>query len=165
MPARILISLLVLLPLATVSCQKPSSSQGEAEIRQLLDRWAKAFSAHDVSTIMSLYAPDVVAYDIVPPLQYVGKDAYRKDYEQFLAQYEGPLEVEYRDLRVVAGDDVAFAAGLERITGTIKGQKSTVWARFTGGFRKINGTWLDVQDHISVPTDFETGKSLLELQP
>jgi len=49
---------------------------------------------------MSVYAPSdaVVAYDIVPPLQYVGKEAYRKDYEVFLAQYDGPIDIEYRDL-------------------------------------------------------------------
>ena len=35
---------------------------------------------------MSVYAPGdaVVAYDVVPPLQYKGKDAYRKDYQEFL---------------------------------------------------------------------------------
>jgi ketosteroid isomerase-like protein len=76
---------------------------------------------------MSFYAPEVVAYDIVPPLQYVGANAYRKDYEQFLAQYEGPIEIEFRDMHIVAGDNVACATGLERISGTLKnGQKSDV---------------------------------------
>ena len=165
MSTRILAVMLVLLIEGTVGCQSHAPNQGEAEIRQWLDRWVKAFSARDVNTIMSLYAADVVAYDIVPPLQYVGKDAYRKDYERFLAQYEGPLEVEIRDMRIVAAGDVAFAAGLERISGAIKGQKSTMWVRFTSGYRKINGAWLDVQDHLSVPSDLETGKALLDLKP
>ncbi len=59
------------------------------EIRQVWDRWAKAFRAHDINGIMSIYAPEVMAYDIVPPLQYAGKEAYRKDYEEFLAHYDG----------------------------------------------------------------------------
>ena len=138
----------------------------EAEIRQLLDRWAKAFHDKDVNGIMSIYAPGVVAYDIVPPLQYVGADAYRKDYEKFLAQYEGPIEIEFRDVNIVAGGNVAYAIALERISGTLKnGQKSDVWVRATSCFRKINGKWLDTHDHISVPADFETGKALLDLKP
>ena len=49
------------------------------EIRGWLDRWTKAFTEEDVDAIMALYADDVIAYDIVPPLQYVGKSAYRSE--------------------------------------------------------------------------------------
>lgn len=146
-----------------------SSPRGtEAEIRQVYDRWAKAFRAHDVDAIMSVYAPGdaLVAFDIVPPLQYVGKDAYRKDYEEFLAQYEGPIETEFRDLRIVVGDGVAFFHCLEKMSGTLKnGEKSEVWIRATSGLRKIKGKWLIVHDHISAPIDLNSGKAVLDLQP
>lgn len=147
---------------------KTRAANDEAEIRQVYDRWAKAFRAHDVDAIMSIYAPgnDLVAYDVVPPLQYRGKDAYRKDYEEFLAQYEGPIDTEFRDLRIVAGDGVAFIHCVERISGTLKnGQKSEVWVRATSGLRKINGQWLILHDHISVPADLATGKAALDLKP
>jgi uncharacterized protein (TIGR02246 family) len=146
----------------------PSASRDEAEIRALYDRWAKAFRAHDVDGILSVYAtgPDLVAYDIVPPLQYRGSDAYRKDYEEFLGQYDGPIDTEFRDLRIVAGGDVAFIHCLERIRGTLKnGQKSDVWVRATSGLRKLGGRWRIVHDHISVPADFESGKAVLDLKP
>jgi hypothetical protein len=29
----------------------------------------------------------------------------------------------------------------------------------------MNGRWLAVHDHISVPVDFDTGKALLDLKP
>jgi len=45
------------------------------------------------------------------------------------------------------------------------GQKTDVWLRATSGVRKVDGKWLIVHDHISVPADFETGKALLELKP
>src|SRR5258708_37207075 len=72
---------------------KNVATKDEAQIRDLYDRWAKAFQSRDVDKIMSVYAPGdaVVAYDIVPPLQYLGNDAYRKDYQEFLAQFDGPL--------------------------------------------------------------------------
>jgi len=163
------LAMLAVVALACVSLlgmPKTRATNDEAKIRQLLDRWAKAFRAHDIDAIMSMYAPGVVAYDIVPPLQYVGADAYRKDYEEFLAQYDGPIDVEYRDLKIVVGDGAAFAYGLERFNGTLKnGQKSELWIRFTSGFRKINGRWLDIHDHVSVPADLETGKAMLDLKP
>lgn len=151
---------------STASKTKMTSS--EAEIRDVYDRWAKAFKARDLDGIMSVYAPDVtvVSYDVVPPLQYVGKEAYRKDYEEFLKQFDGPLDVEYRDMRVVAGRDVAFIHALERLSGTMKnGQKSDLWVRATSGLQKINGKWFIVHDHVSVPADFETGKAALDLKP
>jgi len=45
------------------------------EIRGWIDRWTKAVSAKDIDRLMELYTDDVVAYDVVPPLQYVGKAA------------------------------------------------------------------------------------------
>jgi len=144
------------------------AKNNEAAIRELYDRWASAFRARDIDGIMSVYTPGdaVVAYDIVPPLQYVGKEAYRKDYEVFLAQYDGPIDIEYRDLRIVASGNVAFLHALERISGTMKnGQKSDIWVRATSGLRKIKGKWLIVHDHISVPFDLNTGKAVLDLKP
>ena len=162
----LVLSLIVLGFVVVLSTQRTRATSDETEIRQLLERWAKAFHAHDVNTIMSIYTPDVVAFDFIAPLQYVGKDAYRKDYEDFLAQFDGPIDVEFRDLKVVAGDDVGFAYTLEHFSGKLKsGQRVDMWGRCTSGFRKINGKWLDTHDHCSVPADFDTGKALLDLKP
>ncbi len=89
---------LLLLSTPTLSSQNRSvpihaakaPNTDEAQIRQWIADFGKAFAARDINAIMALYAPDVIAYDLVPPLQYVGKDAYRKDFEDFLAQYKGP---------------------------------------------------------------------------
>ena len=136
------------------------------EIRGWLDRWTKAFGAKDVDAIMALYTDDVIAYDVVPPLQYVGKAEYRTDYLQFLSQYADNVKVEVRDLHVGANGDLGYAAGLELLSGTLKsGQKSEVWVRFTSLFRKSGGRWLDFHDHVSAPADIETGKAMLELKP
>jgi ketosteroid isomerase-like protein len=156
--------------LAIIAFAPTASANGtdEAEIRSILDRFAKAFQDRDMKTIMAMYAPGdvLVAYDVVAPLQYAGFDAYRKDYESFLSQYEGPISLQYRDMHVGVSGDVGYAFGLERMSGTLKGgSKSDMWLRFTSIFRKINGRWKDVHDHISVPADFETGKARLDLQP
>jgi len=145
-----------------------TEANNEAEVRQLLDRWAKAFHAKDLNGIMSIYEPGqaLVSYDIIPPLQYTGFEAYKKDYQEFLDQFQGPIDIEYRDLNIIASDTVAFSRGLERMTGTLKnGQKFDAWVRFTEGYRKTNGHWLVIHDHISVPVDLDTGKAALDLKP
>jgi uncharacterized protein (TIGR02246 family) len=146
---------------------KPATAgQADAEIRAVYDRWAKAFEARDIDGIMAVYANPVVAYDVVPPLQYKGKEAYRKDYMELLSQYDGPVHVEYRELTIMSSGDVGVIHALERFTGKLKnGQESDMWLRATSGLRKINGKWLIVHDHISVPVDLETGKAALDLKP
>ena len=142
-----------------------SDNAARKEIQAWLDRWTKAFTAQDVDGILALYTDDVVAYDVVPPLQYVGKAEYRVDYQQFFSQYDN-LHVEVRDLHVGTSGDLAYASGLELISGTLRnGQKSNIWLRFTSLFRKSDGHWLDFHDHVSVPAEIESGKALLDMQP
>jgi len=170
-----LVSLIfILIALVSVSANAQTKEAAPAngddvavkEIRGWLDRWAKAFSAKDVDAIMPLYTDDVVAYDVVPPLQYKGKAEYRTDYLQFLSQYADTVKVEVRDLHIGANGDLGYAAGLELLSGTLKGgQKSELWLRFTSLFRKSGGRWLDFHDHVSVPADIESGKAMLELKP
>jgi len=173
MKRRILLTF-ILMALASAAADAQSKNAAPAnvdvnaakEIRGWLDRWMKAFKEKDADAVMALYADDVIAYDVVPPLQYVGKAAYRADYQQFFSQYEDNLNVDIRDLHVGASGDLGYAAGLELISGTLKhGQKSAVWLRFTSLFRKSDGRWLDFHDHVSVPVEIESGKAMLELKP
>ncbi len=167
-----IVTVIVVMTLLSVTgCTGASTKAADttAEVQEVLDRWAKAFRAKDIDGIMAVYAAGdgVVAYDIVPPLQYRGKDAYRKNYVEFLDQYTGPIELELRDPHVVAGNDVAFIYSLERVSGTLKsnGQHSDLWIRASSGLRKIDGKWLIVHDHISDPADLATGKAVLDLKP
>ncbi len=78
------------LALATV-CFAPlvaaAATADEAAIRALEDRFAAAVNAGDVNAIMKSYVPDqsLVVFDVVPPRQYLGADAYRKDWVDFFA--------------------------------------------------------------------------------
>lgn len=161
--------------LACSACQQKASESAEPNvaaetqaINQLFANWQKAFEAKDVDGVMAMYASGdaVTAYDIVPPLQYKGADAYRKDYAEFFAQFDGPLHVEIRDMHVEVGGDVALAYGLERISGKLKsGKPADIWLRYTAGLKKIDGQWRDIHDHVSVPADIDTGKAMLDLKP
>jgi ketosteroid isomerase-like protein len=166
-------SLILLSILAAAACspqtEKPSSADdGQREIRSLLGGWSKAFRNKDVDGVMAIYAPgqELVAYDIVPPLEYRGVDAYRRDYAAFFEEFNGPLDVEIRDLHIVGSSDVAFSYGLERMAGTLRdGAPFETWVRFTQGYRRIGGHWYAVHDHISVPAEPQTGKARFDLKP
>ena len=113
-----------------------------------------------------MYAQEVVTFDIVPPLRHIGADALRKLWEEVFSVYQGPIDYEIHDLTITVGDDVAFTHSLNRISGTLNnGQKTELWLRWTAGFRKINGTWLIVLNHNSVPVDLAHGKAALDLKP
>ena len=58
------------------------------QIRQQIDNFVKAFGNKDLDLMMSLFSPQMVSFDIIPPLQYVGSDAYRKVWQETFALFE-----------------------------------------------------------------------------
>ena len=145
-----------------------AGSREEAAIRALIDRWTKAAQEKNLDGVMSIYqrGQSLVAYDIVPPLQYKGWDAYRADYKAFFDMYDGPIEIEFRDLVIAADATFGYSHDLQRIGGTLKGgQKAAFWVQVTDVYRKIGGQWRVVHEHVSVPTNLETGKAALDLTP
>jgi len=138
----------------------------EAEIRQRIDQLIAAIRMMDLDSVMSIYAPDVVSFDLEPPLQHVGAEAKRKNWLHAFSMYQRPLGYEIRDLAITVGDDVAFGHGLIRVSGTMtNGNRTEGWLRSTTCFRKINGTWLIVHDQVSAPLDLGSGRALLNLAP
>jgi uncharacterized protein (TIGR02246 family) len=146
---------------------KSSITSDGAQIRERIDQWAKALRAKDVDRLMSHYAPDMLLFDLAPPLQYRGADAYRKSLEEWFSTFRGPVGYEIRDLSIMAGDDVAFCHSLNRISGTrTNGEKTDVWVRATVGFRKIDGKWMLTHEHVSVPFYMDgSDKAALDLKP
>ena len=141
-------------------------TNAEAEIKRVIEGGIEAIRGKNIEGVMALYAPEVVSFDIVPPLQYVGAKAFRKAWEAVFSSFQGPIGYEMHDLDITVGDDVAFGHSLNRISGTMNtGQKTDLWLRSTVCFRKINGKWLVVHTQVSVPVDLETGRAVLSLKP
>jgi uncharacterized protein (TIGR02246 family) len=146
--------------------QQPGRQTEEDEIRKLVDDYASAVRAKDLEKLMALYAPDVLAFDILPPLQYRGVDTYKKNWGMCFDWMDGPVGYETRELSITASADVAFSTGLSRLFGkSKKGEDMDMWSRSTLGYRKIGGQWRIVHEHGSVPIDMETNKGLFDLKP
>jgi uncharacterized protein (TIGR02246 family) len=139
-----------------------------ADIRALEERFVAAFKARDVDAIMKAYAPDqtLVVFDVVPPRQYVGAAAYRKDWQTFLDNFEGPITVELTDLDVAADRNLAYSHSIQRVAGTDKqGKKLDLTVRVTDVYKKARGRWLIIHEHVSVPVDLDAGKPDLSSKP
>ena len=96
----------------------------------------------------------------------MGLDACRKRAAEWFSSFDGPIGYEIRDLKVSAGEDLAFCHSLNRVSGTkIDGEKLEMWWRATVCYRKIDGNWIVTHEHSSVPFDAKTGKAQLDLKP
>jgi ketosteroid isomerase-like protein len=138
----------------------------EAAIQRLLDDWTRSLHDKNIEGVMSIYAQEVVSFDIVPPLQYIGADACRKVWEETFLVFQGPINHEIHDLSITVGDDVAFTHSFNRLSATLTtGQKLGPWVRWTACWRSINGKWLIVHHQVSVPVDLETGRAVLDGKP
>jgi uncharacterized protein (TIGR02246 family) len=137
------------------------------EVRALVEAWAKTVRAKDLESVMAHYAPDIVTFDLAPPLHYAGADAIRKNLAAWFPTFAGPLGYEVRDLEVAANGEVAFCRGLNRISGKrTNGEETDVWVRMTLGCRRIDGRWMIAHEHVSVPFHMDGSyKAAIELKP
>jgi uncharacterized protein (TIGR02246 family) len=148
-----------------------STAQGvtpEAQVRAVVDDWARALGEKDADRVLSYHAPECVHFGLAPPLQLAGAAANDKTLlEGWFASWEGPIGYETRDLRIVVGDEVALCHGLTRMTGTrTTGERTDLWFRQTLGFRKIAGVWKLTHEHESVPFQMDgTLKAAIDLKP
>lgn len=138
----------------------------EAEIRGLVTAWTKAAHAKDVDAVMALYAPDIVTFDLAPPLLHRADDI-RRGLKEWFATFKGPVEFEFRDLDVTVGGDAAFCRSLNHLTGDrTSGERPDVWVRATICFKRIGGTWKAVHEHVSVPFRMDGSyRALVDLKP
>jgi len=145
-----------------------AGGKDEAAIKALEARFAAAFNAKDIDAIMKVYVPDesLLVFDVVPPRQFAGAKAYRKDWQELLGLFPGALKFEISDLHVFAAGRLGYGYSIQHLSGAdAKGQTIDLTVRVTDAYRKIKGHWLVVHEHVSVPVDLATGKPDLASKP
>ena len=97
-----------------------SSTADRAEIEALFQQLARAHAHHDADAIVEAYAPDAVIYDLAPPL---GRRGMKRDsVAAWLAGWDGPIQIDARDVNLTVGGDMAFASALNRMRGRQSGE-------------------------------------------
>ncbi len=138
----------------------------QSEVSALLDSRSEAMRLKDIDRLMALYTPDVVYFDLVPPLQYAGSAALRSRFSDWFGKWESAIGMEIRDLTILPSADVAAAFMLLRASGTLKtGRDVGYWVRTTNAFRRSNDRWLITHEHVSLPVDIGSGSAVMNLVP
>lgn len=109
------LALSALLPLSAWAA-KPASSDAEAAIHQLLNRYEQALNSADVDRVMTLYADDAV---FMPQhsLPAVGRDAVRTGYRHVFDTIKLDIRFAVDEVRPLSRD---WAFARTRSSGTVK---------------------------------------------
>ena len=134
-----------------------TGARDEAAIRAAVDDFVQAIRRKDVDGVMAAFAPDVVSFDLGPPLQHGGGEDFRRRWQALFDAHRGAVDYAVHELDITAGDGVAFSRSLNR--------NADRRLRWTACWRRTDGRWLIVHEHVSVPVDLHSGAALLDAKP
>jgi uncharacterized protein (TIGR02246 family) len=127
----------------------------EQQIRTLIERWAEAVHAGELSAVLADHAGDIVMFDVPPPDDGVrGIDAYRETWPPFFEWQARGASFEIVSLEITAGTDVAYAHALLRCGMPEElAQNPGRRLRLTLGLRREDGRWVVAHEHHSFPLE------------
>jgi ketosteroid isomerase-like protein len=138
----------------------------DSEIRAHLEDQLEAIETKDLERLMGRYSDDVVYFDVVPPLRFVGSAALRERFTTWFDSFDGPIRMDVRDLTISIGGDIAVVHWLSRASGTLRnGRQVGSWVRATSCCRREGHGWLTTHEHISLPVDVASGTPVVDLEP
>jgi uncharacterized protein (TIGR02246 family) len=132
------------------------SSADETRIKALLETWADAVRRYDVPAILAHHEPDMVMFDLPPPLQCKGIEAYEQTWDLLFRYHTPGTTFDTQELAVTAGHDVAFAVAIMRCgpnSSSNPADQDGFLFRLTVGLRKVDGDWRIAHEHHSVPAN------------
>ena len=144
------------------AADRPAADADKAAIQSLDNTYNEGFNSEDVNKVMSVYAPgkQLFVFDVVPPREYTSWKAYKKDFEGLFSAFPGPMKNTISEQTIHVVGPVAYGHNIQ--TGEFVGKDGktvNVVVRTTDIYRKLNGKWLIVEEHNSVPVDLDTMKA------
>jgi ketosteroid isomerase-like protein len=132
---------------------EPANAE-EMRINALLEAWAQAVRRHDLAAILAHHEPEMVMFDLPPPLQCKGIKAYERTWDLFFRYHRPGTAFDFQELAVTAGQDVAFALAIMRCgpgSSSNPADKDGFLFRLSVGLRKFGDEWRITHEHHSVP--------------
>ena len=124
----------------------------EILIHELIENWAKAVRATDFSGILANHSADMLMFDVPPPFQSKGIEAYKKTWDLFFSCTSDPVIFDITAMTIFADGSVAFViANMHCTEPGPQGERVELEFRLTIGLQKIDGQWTIVHEHHSVP--------------
>jgi uncharacterized protein (TIGR02246 family) len=136
------------------------------DVKTLLDIWSGAIRQKDIDRLMQVYAPDIVYFDVVPPLRLTGADAVRRNFVRWFDSWATPIGVEIRDRVIFQNGEIAAAHMLWRTNGTQKtGRKVDYWIRASVSLQRSERGWRITHEHVSPPVELPAAAKAVERTP
>jgi uncharacterized protein (TIGR02246 family) len=162
------LSVAILVSANAAASDQPAADADKAAIQALEDTYNEGFNSKDVDKVMSVYAPgkQLFVFDVVPPREYKSWEAYKKDFEELFSAFPGSMKNTISEQTIHVVGSVAYGHNIQTSEFTGKdGTKVKIIDRTTDIYRKMNGKWLIVEEHNSVPVDLNTMKPDLLSKP
>jgi ketosteroid isomerase-like protein len=122
----------------------------------------------DAERFVACYDPDVVKFDLAPPLAETGPDVlYPSGWNAWFDTWLGPIDLEITQLEATLGEGIAFCHSLNRMAGTkAVGGEVELWFRSTLGLRRSGESWKICHEHNSTPFYMDgSEQAALDLTP
>jgi ketosteroid isomerase-like protein len=145
-----------------------AKSDDHAQLAELENRIAAGVEARDANAVMANYiqGPDLIVFDVIPPREYDGSDAYKKDWQGVFDGCSGAPKMTISDLKVVSDGRLAVGHSIQHFSCPAKnGASMDMVLRTTDAYRKTGGKWLIFHEHYSVPVDLASAKADLNSRP
>jgi len=126
-----------------------SRSEDEVAVRDVVESWMAAVRSRDYEGILRNHSSGIVMFDVPPPFQVKGIDAYKKTWDLFFSCAKDPVHFDPTEMHITAGKDVAFVVATMHCDGD--GGPGGLDFRLTVGLRKIDGQWTITHEHHSIP--------------
>ncbi len=128
------------------------NTKDEGVIRNLVENWASGVRRKDLGAILLNHSPNMLMFDVPPPLESKGLEAYKRTWDLFFSWAHDPVVFNIKEMSVTAGDDVAFVTALMHCAGReVNGEDIELDFRLTIGLRKIDNQWIVMHEHHSIP--------------
>ncbi len=111
-------------------------SNDERILRQMIADWSAAARRRDYDGVLAHHAADILMFDVPPPFQSEGLEAYRKTWDLFFSSMAEPPTFDFSDVRVTVGSDLAFATAHGKCLSREKDGVTEVHFRLTMCFEK-----------------------------
>jgi ketosteroid isomerase-like protein len=160
--ATAFLGFVLLCPLSIQAQTNATDGSDGAAVAALYKTFADGFNKRSPDEIMSIYANNgtLFVFDVIPPRAYPSWAAYRKDWVDLFKAYK-TIHASVTALHVSVDSDgnTAWTRYLVPTSVTLaNGSKASVVVRSTDVLQKIDGKWLIVQEHDSIPVDLVTMK-------
>lgn len=165
---RLWASGLMAIALTATAIAAGAKGDDQAQIAAVEQRIATAVETRNADGVMANYVPGagLMVFDLIPPREYDGWDAYKKNWQGVFDTCVGPIAMKITDLKVVSDGRLAIGHSLQHFTCTDgKGDKIDMVMRTTDGYRRTGGKWLIFHEHNSVPVDMLTAKADMSSKP